>query len=232
MIACTRRGGVPNVGGISAASTTPSRPLVPAPTKTIRPPLRSACVMISMPCGDLLLFLVHRGDDLAVLVHHHIDDVADRSLVDCETGGVDLLRGERLPLRMGLHGRVRPPHPGARTANRVRYSWRCAAVNDQVTSRPLADASNGPAGRAASADATFMVPGHKRCPARPGGPPRTARNLRSRLRHRWPNGAFTSPDGRARSPGRRSTAWPRSRCGSSASSRRPSSARRVSCARS
>ena len=30
--ACTRSGGVPNVGGHSAASSTPSRPLVPAPT--------------------------------------------------------------------------------------------------------------------------------------------------------------------------------------------------------
>ena len=44
-------GGVPKVGGISAASTTPSRPLVPAPMKMTRPPLRSAWVMISMPCA-------------------------------------------------------------------------------------------------------------------------------------------------------------------------------------
>ena len=32
MIACTRSGGTPNVGGISLASSTPRRPLVPAPT--------------------------------------------------------------------------------------------------------------------------------------------------------------------------------------------------------
>ena len=51
MMAWTMFGLVPNVGGISAASTTPSRPLVPAPTKMIRPPLRSACVMISTPCA-------------------------------------------------------------------------------------------------------------------------------------------------------------------------------------
>src|SRR5205823_6150016 len=38
-----------NVGGISADSSTPSRPLVPAPTKMTRPFLRSACVMISTP---------------------------------------------------------------------------------------------------------------------------------------------------------------------------------------
>src|SRR5262245_59114893 len=49
MIACTRSGSVPKVGGISADSSTPSRPLVPAPTKMIRPFLRSACVMISTP---------------------------------------------------------------------------------------------------------------------------------------------------------------------------------------
>jgi hypothetical protein len=51
MIACTSEGLVPNVGGISDASTTPSRPLVPAPTKITRPPLRNACVMISTPCA-------------------------------------------------------------------------------------------------------------------------------------------------------------------------------------
>ena len=51
MIACTTRGEVPKVGGISEASTTPSRPLVPAPMKMIRPPLRSACARISTPCA-------------------------------------------------------------------------------------------------------------------------------------------------------------------------------------
>src|SRR5215831_18734148 len=95
MMPCTRRGGVPNVGGISAASTTPRRPLVPAPTKITRPPRRSACVTISMPCA----FLVDRGDDLAVLVHDDVDDVGDGHLVDRERGRVDFLGGERLPLR-------------------------------------------------------------------------------------------------------------------------------------
>jgi hypothetical protein len=51
MMACTSEGGVPKVGGISEASTTPSRPLVPAPTKITRPPFLSACVMISTPCA-------------------------------------------------------------------------------------------------------------------------------------------------------------------------------------
>src|SRR5204863_7993143 len=49
MIACTRSGPVPKVGGISADSSTPRRPLVPAPTKITRPALRSACVTISTP---------------------------------------------------------------------------------------------------------------------------------------------------------------------------------------
>ena len=47
MIACTSWAGVLNVGGISAASRTPSRPLVPAPTKTSRPPLPNASVIRS-----------------------------------------------------------------------------------------------------------------------------------------------------------------------------------------
>src|SRR5437762_4060348 len=49
MIARTRSALVPKVGGISADSRTPSRPLVPAPTKTMRPPLRRAWVTISTP---------------------------------------------------------------------------------------------------------------------------------------------------------------------------------------
>src|SRR5207344_1445647 len=49
MIAWTRSGLVPNVGGISADSRTPSRPLVPAPTNTMRPPFRSELVMMSTP---------------------------------------------------------------------------------------------------------------------------------------------------------------------------------------
>ena len=47
MIAWTRCIGVLNVGPISAASRTPSRPLVPAPTKIRRPPLWSEAVMRS-----------------------------------------------------------------------------------------------------------------------------------------------------------------------------------------
>src|SRR5438132_7461700 len=49
MTACTRSALVPKVGGISDDSSTPRRPLVPAPTKTIRPLWRSADVRMSMP---------------------------------------------------------------------------------------------------------------------------------------------------------------------------------------
>jgi hypothetical protein len=42
MTARMRSGSVPNVGGHSAASSTPRRPLVPAPRNTIRPPPSSA----------------------------------------------------------------------------------------------------------------------------------------------------------------------------------------------
>ncbi len=49
MMARTRSGLVPKVGGISADSRTPRRPLVPAPTKMMRPPFRRTCVMISTP---------------------------------------------------------------------------------------------------------------------------------------------------------------------------------------
>ena len=47
MIAYTRRGGVLNVGRISATSDTLRRPLVPAPTKITRPPFLTAVVTIS-----------------------------------------------------------------------------------------------------------------------------------------------------------------------------------------
>src|SRR5215475_3212918 len=49
MIACTWSGLVLNVGGISADSRMPRRPLVPAPTKMTRPSLRSAVAIISTP---------------------------------------------------------------------------------------------------------------------------------------------------------------------------------------
>src|SRR5687767_4435936 len=49
MTAWIESGFVPNVVGISADSTTPRRPLVPAPTKMTRPPFRNASTMMSAP---------------------------------------------------------------------------------------------------------------------------------------------------------------------------------------
>jgi hypothetical protein len=49
MIACTNEGSVPKVGGISADSRMPSRPLVPAPTKMMRPFFRSVPAIILTP---------------------------------------------------------------------------------------------------------------------------------------------------------------------------------------
>jgi hypothetical protein len=49
MIACAVDGLVLKVGGISADSRMPRRPLVPAPTKITRPPFRSASTMMSAP---------------------------------------------------------------------------------------------------------------------------------------------------------------------------------------
>ncbi len=104
MIACTRSGSVPKVGGISADSRTPSRPLVPAPTKTMRPPLRSAWRDDLDADRDALLLRWHGREHLAVFVEHQLDDVGGGELVDAERGGVDGFGGERLPLRVQGHG--------------------------------------------------------------------------------------------------------------------------------
>src|SRR5258708_2248496 len=52
---------------------------------------------------DLLPLPVDGRDDFLILVDHHIEDVANRRLVDGEAGGIDLLGGKRLPLGLGRH---------------------------------------------------------------------------------------------------------------------------------
>ena len=103
MIASTRSGSVPKVGGISADSSTPSRPLVPAPTKMIRPPLAQRLRDDVDADGDPLLLALHRREHLAIFVQHPFDDVGGRELVDGEGGGVDGLGGKGLPLRTHRH---------------------------------------------------------------------------------------------------------------------------------
>ena len=80
MIACTRSGLVPKVGGISADSSTPSRPLVPAPTKMMRPPWRSACVMISTPTAIRCFSRWTAGEHLAIFAEHAVDNLGGESL--------------------------------------------------------------------------------------------------------------------------------------------------------
>ena len=167
------RGGVPNVGGISAASTTPSRPLVPAPTKTMRPPLRSACVMISMPWAIVSFSLC----TAATTLRSSFTTISMMSrtgvLSIARLAGLICFGGERLPLRMGLHGRVRPPHPGARTANRVRYSLALRCCQRSGDEPPRGGASNGPGGTDGDGRRNVVMASvGQRCPARPGGPPR------------------------------------------------------------
>ena len=111
MIACTVFGDVPNVGGISEASTTPSRPLVPAPMKMMRPPLRSDLGDDLDAVRDPLALLLHRRDDLAVLVDDHLDDVGDRRFVDGEADRIDGFSRQGFPLRVCRHATRPSPAP-------------------------------------------------------------------------------------------------------------------------
>ena len=82
MIAWTSSGSVPKVGGISADSSTPSRPLVPAPTKTRRPPLRSALAINVGADRDAIALLLDRGEHPAIFVQHQVDDAGGGQFVD------------------------------------------------------------------------------------------------------------------------------------------------------
>ena len=84
MMPWTSSGLVPKVGGISADSTMPSRPLVPAPTKTMRPPLRSAFAHMSAPSAMRSRSFWTAASMLAVLGEHQVDDAAGVELVDGE----------------------------------------------------------------------------------------------------------------------------------------------------
>ena len=53
--------------------------------------------------GDPLLLAVHGGDDLAILVDHQVDDVADRGRVQRQAVGIDRFGGEGFPLGHGWH---------------------------------------------------------------------------------------------------------------------------------
>ena len=61
----------------------PSRPLVPAPTNTMRPPLRSALASNVGAERDAIALLLHRGDHLAVFGEHQVDDAAGVAVCRC-----------------------------------------------------------------------------------------------------------------------------------------------------
>ena len=103
MIACTSVGSVLKVGGISADSRTPRRPLVPAPTKTMRPPLRRAVAIISTPTAIRSRSRWTAASILRSSLIISFDDVVGGELVDAEGGGVDGFGRERLPLRAHRH---------------------------------------------------------------------------------------------------------------------------------
>ena len=65
----------------------------------MRPPLRSALAHHVGADRDAIALALHRGEHLAVLGEHQVDDAAGGELVDAEGGGVDGFGGERLPLR-------------------------------------------------------------------------------------------------------------------------------------
>ena len=106
MIACTRSAGVPKVGGISADSSTPSRPLVPAPTKMIRPPVPQGLRDDVDADRDAILLAVHGREHLAIFVEHALDDVGGRQLVDGERGGIDRFGRKGLPLGTNRHAQA------------------------------------------------------------------------------------------------------------------------------
>jgi hypothetical protein len=68
-------GSMPNVGGNSAASSTPRRPLVPAPTKINRPPSSMAAAMMSAP-RRCVPSRAARRQERHDHDNHHLDHVA------------------------------------------------------------------------------------------------------------------------------------------------------------
>ena len=125
MTACTRVGSVLKVGGISADSRMPSRPLVPAPTNMMRPSLRRAVAIISMPTAMRSLLALDRREHLAILIDHQVDDVVGGELVDAKAGGVDGFGRKRLPLRSNGHTAtiLHSAHPGSYPCHQPRRRW-------------------------------------------------------------------------------------------------------------
>ena len=107
MMAWTRRGGVPKVGGHSAASSTPRRPLVPAPTKNSRPPPRSASTIRSTARAMAGVGAAHGLYRKSILAVHEPRDLERAQPVEVAGRAIRALGGQSLVA--GVAGR-RPGH--------------------------------------------------------------------------------------------------------------------------
>ena len=96
MMAWTRRGGVPKVGGHSAASSTPRRPLVPAPTKKSRPPPRRASTMRSTARAMAGITRRTASDGTSILAVHEARDLERAQPVEVARRAVRALGGQSL----------------------------------------------------------------------------------------------------------------------------------------
>ena len=77
------------VGGISADSRMPRRPLVPAPTKMTAAFLPQRGGDHLDADGDALTLALDRRNHLAILAEHQLDDVVGGELIDAECCRVD-----------------------------------------------------------------------------------------------------------------------------------------------
>ena len=79
MIACTASASVPKVGGISADSSTPSRPLVPGADEHDAAALAERLGQDVGAEGDAIALALDGGEHLPVFGDHEIDDARTRA---------------------------------------------------------------------------------------------------------------------------------------------------------
>ena len=103
MIASAMSGSMPKVGGSSAASSTPSLPLVPAPTKISRPPFSTASATKRCTARDARLLALHGREHVPVVEKHHLDDLVRRQRVDVAAARIHRFGRQMLPFRSRGH---------------------------------------------------------------------------------------------------------------------------------
>ena len=86
MIACAVSGSMPNVGGSSAASSTPSRPLVPGPDENRSPTMQDRPRHNRRTARDAELLALNRREHVSV-EQHHLDDLNRCQHVDLRLRG-------------------------------------------------------------------------------------------------------------------------------------------------